>query len=318
MARVNEIAAQVMEHLCTCPEHGYSQYGRWGGGGYCNVATDIGLLSVKKGDRDCSSAVIDSWRKALQGTSYEGELDDATYTGNMKRVFTRSGLFEWKPMSFSASRGDVYLNEAYHTAMCIHGESWNDVLGEFSISETGDIDGEPGDQTGWESSIHGYYDYPWDGILHYNGKADYDSPVPQPAENIRYRVSVDVDGNDWCDEMVGLSDTGDSGDDYAGIMGKPVLWLSCQAPKYRVFTEGADDWLEWVDMYDSNDLEYGTAGDGTPILLLEIPDENIRYQVHTIKDGWLPWMKGHEDTGGSWDFFAGNYNVIDAVRMEYA
>lgn len=47
-----------------------------------------------------------------------------------------------------------------------------DLLGEFSISETGGIDGEPGDQTGCESWVRDYYSGHWDGILHYNDKAD--------------------------------------------------------------------------------------------------------------------------------------------------
>ena len=88
-------------------------------------------------------------------------------------------------MSFSASRGDIYLNETHHTAMCLDGGNDGvygaDMLGEFSSSETGGIYGESGDQTGGESIIHGYYDYPWNGILHYNGKADSSSPSPQPA-----------------------------------------------------------------------------------------------------------------------------------------
>ena len=79
-------------------------------------------------------------------------------------------------MSFSAVRGDIYLNEANHTAMCLDGGNDGiygyDCLGEFSISETGGIYGQAGDQTGSESSIHAYYDYPWNGILHYNGKGD--------------------------------------------------------------------------------------------------------------------------------------------------
>lgn len=44
-----------------------------------------------------------------------------------------------------ASRGDVYLDESAHMAMCLWNDASADVLGEFSIAETGDIDGEPGD-----------------------------------------------------------------------------------------------------------------------------------------------------------------------------
>ena len=73
-------------------------------------------------------------------------------------------------MNFNASRGDIYLDESAHTAMCVQNDSSADLLAEFSISETGDIDGEPGDQTGNESSVHGYYEA-WDGILHYEGGA---------------------------------------------------------------------------------------------------------------------------------------------------
>ena len=56
--------------------------------------------------------------------------------------------------------------------MCIRNDDTADLLGEFSISEIGGIDGEPDDQTGRESWIHDYYSGRWDGILHYNGKAD--------------------------------------------------------------------------------------------------------------------------------------------------
>ena len=90
----------------------------------------------------------------------------------MREMFVGSGLFSWKPMSFNAKRGDIYLDEENHTAMCIRNGGTADLLGEFSISETGGIDGEPGDQTGRESWVHDYYSGHWDGILHYNGKAD--------------------------------------------------------------------------------------------------------------------------------------------------
>lgn len=45
-------------------------------------------------------------------------------------------------------------------------------IGHFTGSETGGIDGAPGDQTGRESRIQDYYRGGWDGVLHYNGKAD--------------------------------------------------------------------------------------------------------------------------------------------------
>lgn len=171
MTNLANVAATLHHHLCTHDWHGYTQGQRWGDGeGVCNVTVDGRTYSVEQGDRDCSSSVIECWRVALEGTPYEGRLNGATYTGNMRSVFVASGLFEWKPMSFIAQRGDIYLNEVNHTAMC---QTPNpDVLSEFSIAENGTIYGKVGDQTGWESHVKAYYDYPWDGILHYNGKAD--------------------------------------------------------------------------------------------------------------------------------------------------
>lgn len=171
ISRAN-VAAQLMEHLCSCPEHGYSQPGRHGTSGYCSVSTDAGAIRVKKGDRDCSSAVCEAWELALEGTAYDGLITRYNWTGGMREMFVGSGLFSWEPMSFDAQRGDVYLDEQNHTAMCVQNDSTADLLAEFSISETGGIDGAPGDQTGRESWVHGYYSDSWDGILHYNGKAD--------------------------------------------------------------------------------------------------------------------------------------------------
>ena len=170
MAKVNEVAAQLMEHMCSHSSHGYTQGNRWGDGGTETVTIGGKGYKIATGDRDCSSAVISAYKAALVGTKYEGKLDGATYTGNMRSVFVNSGLFEWKPMSYIAQRGDIYLNEGRHTAMCTNPNP--DTLAEFSIAENGTIYGKVGDQTGKESHIRSYYNYPWDGILRYNGKAD--------------------------------------------------------------------------------------------------------------------------------------------------
>ena len=93
----------------------------------------------------------------------------------MREVFTASGLFQWKPMSFIASRGDLYLNEAQHVAMCQ--SQYPDVMSEFCINENGDVyGGLPGDQTGGEAAINPFREE-FDGILHYNGKADTMAPT---------------------------------------------------------------------------------------------------------------------------------------------
>ena len=554
MANRANIAATNMEHLCNCDLHGYSQGERWGdpSHGICYVECEGHTSTFYAGDRDCSSAIIDSWQEALIGTPYEGSLGGASYTGNMLDAFVSSGLFEWHDMSFTATRGDIYLNIQDHTAMCLdagwEGHYDYDCLGEFSLSETGGIYGQWGDQTGGESNIHGYYDYPWDGILHYNGGADGDyapqpapEPVPDPiptrndrlhiidiaswqegiipsqtnadaviikvtggthyenpfwrqwaddvlasgkllglyhyavesednpdpraeaefflskvgdyvgrfipvldweadalnlpqswarewldivaertgatpwfygyASNInstdyssvaekyplwiasylnrydgagfeddpeqtwgygnwnyaiayqytstgyisgygagldlsvgymsaqdwsdmcggyspqprpqpsgnqpKYAVYTNQDG--WLDTMEGLVDTGGSSDDYAGVIGNSCTYIGINGVgQYRVYSQ-ASGWLPYVDHFNSNDEEYGMAGDGSAILALEIPNDSIKYQVHVVGDGWYSWMIGNRDTGGSSDTYAGDMrNPIDAIRITLA
>ena len=164
-----EVAMLIMRHLCTHKEHGYTQDmdKRWGTG---LETIDIygKKYTIKSGDRDCSSAVISAFEAA--GISCGG----ATYTGNMRKCMVGTGNFKWRPMSFIAQAGDVYLNEACHTAMCLSAEP--DVLMQFSINEKGTATGgKQGDQKQvgdydekygrGESHLRMYYSYPWNGIL---------------------------------------------------------------------------------------------------------------------------------------------------------
>ena len=170
----NEIAAAIHKRMCEDSRFGYSWEERWGY--YYNEWTYDGRnYVVYAGDYDCSSSVITAWRKALEGTPFEGSLDSATYTGNMRSVFVKSGLFEWKPMSFIAAQGDIYLNESVHTAMCQ--SQVPDLMSEFCINENGEVyGGRRGDQTGWESAVNPFREE-FDGILHYTGKADSAEPL---------------------------------------------------------------------------------------------------------------------------------------------
>lgn len=172
-------AAKVIhQHMCNCDKHGYTQgSGRWGSGRKtpCKVTTQGHTFSIPGGDYDCSSSVIKAWQLALAPTKYKGKLQNATYTGNMRSVFTNSGLFTWKPMSFMAKPGDIYLSEVHHTAMCNVNSGTKDYMSEFLVNEFGGITGgKLGDQTGSEGIVHAYrvYSFGWDGILHYNGKAN--------------------------------------------------------------------------------------------------------------------------------------------------
>lgn len=314
-----EAAALCMEHLVDHDWHGYTQgWGRWGDGeGSCPVETPIGTCYVEQGDRDCSSAVISSYEAA--GIDCGG----ATYTGNMKSCMLSTGNFRAHRMSdgyncddgYIAQRGDCYLNEVNHTAMCI--SAYPDMLAEFSISENGTIYGEVGDQTGWESHRGNYYGFPWDWCM--ECIADGSAPQPAPSgDAVRYRVSTDPNGGYWYDEMADWTDTGGSTDDFAGNIGEMVRWIAVKGATYRVCTQ-ASGWLPWVDQYNVNDLENGCAGDGSPITALEISNGDIRYQVHVLGGGWYPEMQGQTDTGGSSDTFAGDlWNPVDAVAMRRA
>ncbi|HAM16050.1 MAG TPA: hypothetical protein DCP91_09390 [Eggerthellaceae bacterium] len=186
-----QVAADIHKLMVQDERFGYSWEERYGA--KSEKWTVKGLVfSIMVGDYDCSSSTITAWKKALTGTPYEGALDGATYTGNMRSVFVGSGLFSWKPISFIASPGDLYLNEANHVAMCQ--QQVPDELSEFSWGDRGAYGNKRGDQSGFESRVNPYYDYPWDGILHYNGKADTPIPDPQPEPKPAtrtFRVTVD-------------------------------------------------------------------------------------------------------------------------------
>lgn len=325
MAAINEIAAQIMEHLCSHDWHGYTQGNRWGDGEYEALEIDGKKYTIAQGDRDCSSAIISAYRAAVVGTEYEGVFDAATYTGNMRSVFTQSGLFEWQPMSFIAQRGDIYLDEREHTAMCVSSEP--DMLAEFSISENGTIYGVVGDQTGNESSIHGYYDYPWDGILHYvgdvQGNGTTSTIAPTSTPELTYRVRVN---GAWLGEMKDFICSDGCGDDYAGVLGKPIEYIAIKMSGwYQVKT--SNGWLDPVRGYNIDDLDNGCAGDGTPIVAIrcyyetENPAYNgwlaIEYQTHILGGDWLGKMHDLTDTEGDSEDFAGDKDKpIDGFRAK--
>lgn len=242
-----QVAVEMMKHLVTHDWHGYSQISRWGDGeGKCDVQTGAGTYQVEQGDRDCSSAIISAYEAA--GIS----CGSATYTGNMRQLMCGTGNFRWHPISsgYIAQAGDVYLNEVNHTAMCLSAEP--DLLMEFSISENGSIDGAEGDQTGDESHIRAYYDYPWDGILEcinaeeagktantVVGILTADIPIPE------YRVYTAEDG--WLEWMRGLSCSDGCSDDFAGIPGHLIR-------NVQVGNLGPQGWFQ-LNMKHQGELE---------------------------------------------------------------
>lgn len=102
-------------------------------------------------DFDCSSLIATALNKAGFDVSVN------SWTGNLKSQLLACGF------SFCSSpfkKGDIHLNEKYHVCMSINE---NEIV-QASISETGGITGQSGDQTGKEIWVTNYYEYSkgWD------------------------------------------------------------------------------------------------------------------------------------------------------------
>lgn len=239
MSTVPVKAALLMEHLVTHDGddgHGYSQYSRNGDGTLEIVRIDSQDVTIAGGDRDCASACISCY------TALGVDCGGATYTGNMRSCMTRTGNFAWKAMSWSARVGDIYLNELHHAAMCIsqYGSSRGDLLAQFSISERGTIDGKEGDQTGQESNIRPYYNYPWDGKLHYVGG---DAVTPGASSGSKFG-DVEWFGPLMARELIRQS-TGGSDSFLSGqaIEDKGAFWAVSGGVEYG---SGGSDAIRWL------------------------------------------------------------------------
>ena len=220
-------------------------------------------------------------------------------------------------MSYLAKPGDLYLNEANHVAMCQ--TQTPDVLSEFSWGDNGAYGNRRGDQSGNEASVHGYYDYPWDGILHYNGKADSTTATTKtttttkPTTTPEPVYAVRPVGGSWFSDMKGLKDTGGSSDTYAGQYKKSIGYIAAKnVGKYQAYTK-KNKWLDYVNKFDKNDLENGCAGDGTAILGFRITSNKYKYRAHLTTGAWTAWKTGSTST------YVGNLKTpIDAIQIKKA
>lgn len=316
MAQMNEVAARIMEHLCThdgAGGHGYAQAARWGSGSTESITVDGKKYIFAGGDRDCSSAIISAYKAA-------GLNVNATYTGNMRAGFLATGLFEWKSMNFTAQRGDIYLNETNHTAMCV--SAIPDKLAEFSISETGGIYGKQGDQTGYESHIRNYYSYPWNGILHFKGGSAKPTPAPsgdtsKAPDSIKYSVYTTEDG--WLPFVEAGKQAGKQNHvaRFIAIDLKGHGW-------YQVKSQ-ASGWLGRITQCNTKDLNLGVAGDGSPILAVRVyyttPNPaatgywQAKYRVSNKGKAYYGWQFDN-DTWNGQDGYAGDgRNAIDRLQL---
>lgn len=313
--RLNEIAAEIHKRMCEDDRFGYSWEERYGAV-WETWVIDGKQYRIKVGDYDCSSSTITAWAVALQGTPWEGALDGATYTGNMSDVFCGSGLFERMGMSFLAETGDLYLNDGSHVAMCQ--TQYPDVLSEFSWGDVGAYGNQRGDQSGWEASVHSYYDYPWSAILHFiggdagtnvpaSGGSDAggtSSELPMP----RYRVAIMKDGaKRWLPWMRGMVDEGGSSDTFAGIPGCGIVDVE--------FEEGSLGPGGWFEKNTQGEKLIGLT------VFYDTPDPgSTGYYEALYRVRWLSdppeWGKyEHDDDDGG----AGNdRNQLDLIELTIA
>ena len=141
----NESAVLWALGIAADESHGYDQDNRWGP------------------DYDCSSLVIQAFEQAGIHTAVNG----ASYTGDMKAAFIKSGFMDVTSLVNLANagnmlRGDVLLRESGHAAIYtgngrLVNAQWNE-LGK----KTG---GVTGDQTGKEICERSYYNSPWSCVL---------------------------------------------------------------------------------------------------------------------------------------------------------
>lgn len=94
--------------------------------------------------------------------------------------------------------------------------------------------------------------------------------------------------------------------DYAGVFGVAMDGLYLDEGEYRVKANG-----KWLPAVNGRSDFAGILGQSITAIAIK----GKTYRVHTIKDGWLPWVSGYNIN----DFnngYAGNGNIIDAIQIK--
>lgn len=155
-----ECAAQVMEHLCSHANHGYSQTHRGQGGTERITLSDGTKVNVPAWDMDCSYATIGCYK--WLGINVGG----ATWTGDMIAcMVNQTSNFKLVRLS-ERKRGDILLTTGHTELYLGDGKQAG-----FRGDEVGGITGPTwGDQTGHESEIRAYTGL-WKWCIRYCGPA---------------------------------------------------------------------------------------------------------------------------------------------------
>lgn len=124
------------------------------------------------------------------------------------------------------------------------------------------------------------------------------------SSELRYAVKNDLG---WSPDMIGAEDAEGQGLYYAGQFGHPITHITIGGvEKYRVFSKRGK-WGEYHTGYDKDN----PAGNGSPILAIEIHDSNCIIGIHLNGGTWLPQTRGVKDTG-----YAGSMSPIDAIWID--
>lgn len=175
MASVNTLIAR-MRYWCEVANMGYSWSDRWN-------------FNPKAGNCDCSSLVIHCLREAGFDTG------TAVNTANLSENLTSRG---WKrlPVDGHPKAGDILLNDLDHVAVYLGGGQ----LAQASNSEHNSRYGTAGDQTGLETNISPYYNFPWNCYLRYESEDD----MPTAQEIAEAVWNFDQNGVKCRDRLQGI------------------------------------------------------------------------------------------------------------------
>ncbi len=126
-------------------------------------------------------------------------------------------------------------------------------------------------------------------------------------DTLRYAAFYD---DQWGVEMEGIIPVDDTSDaEYTGILGKVITKFTMGGvEKYRVFTR-RHKWSKFYTEFDKNN----PAGDGSPILAIEIYDKDVTIGVHVYGGSWLPGSKGTYDGDTSEQPYAGIMVPMDGI-----
>ena len=197
MSKIQDAVA-LAKQWAADSSHGYDQAYRWGP------------------DYDCSSFVI----TVLELSGIKVKTAGATYTGNMRAVFTRCGfevITSWTVNTLQP--GDVLLNDAHHTAMYIG----NGQIVQAGSNENGTATGgQTGDQTGREIAVQSYYNFPWNCVLRYVDKDGYDPINVTSSESAENTYTVKP-GDSWWSIAAAKLGSGTKMGELAAINGKTTM-----------------------------------------------------------------------------------------------